>query len=230
MAEMLLINPRRRRKARKARPAARRRTRRAARRAPVIMVANPRARRAARRRSHNPIAKARRRTMSRRSRNPISLGGGSMMSILRDALIGGAGAVAMDVVHGQIARFLPASLQRVPGTIGAGDAVRAIITVAVGQLLAKPTRGLSRKAAAASLTVQAHDIIRSFVPASMPLGSVGFASPAMIAQGTNRVGPIRQGVNAYMPRGASPLLSAYTPGNVTPLLNGARAREGARYK
>ncbi len=219
MAEMLLINPRRRRKAR---PAAKRRVaRRARRRNPVAVLAAP-----VRRRRRNPIRAVKRR-MSRRRRNPISLGGGSMMNILRDALIGGAGAVAFDVVHGQIARFLPASLQRVPGTVGAGDAVRAIITVAVGQLLSKPTRGLSKRAAAASLTVQAHDIIKTFVPASMPLG---FASPAMIAQGTNRVGPIRQGVNAYTRPGATPLLSAYTPGNVTPLLNGAREREGARYK
>mgnify|MGYP000202065774 CR=1 FL=1 len=223
MAEMLLINPRRRRKVRKARPAAKRRVaRRARRRNPVAVLAAP-----VRRRRRNPIRAAKRRTMSRRRRNPISLGGGSMMNVLRDALIGGAGAVAFDVVHGQIARFLPASLQRVPGSVGAGDAVRAIITVAVGQLLSKPTRGLSKRAAAASLTVQAHDIIKTFVPASMPLG---FASPAMIAQGTNRVGPIRQGVNAYTRPGATPLLSAYTPGNVTPLLNGAREREGARYK
>ena len=223
MAEMLLINPRRRRKARKARPAAKRRTRRAARRSNPIVIAAPR-RRAARRR--NPIAAVRRRA-SRRRRNPISLGGGSMMNLLRDALIGGAGAVAFDVVHGQIQRFLSVSMQRVPGSVGVGDAVKAIITVVVGQALSKPTRGFSRRAAAASLTVQAHDIIKSFVPASMPLG---FASPAMIAQGTNRVGPIRNGVGAYMRPGNTALLSAYTPGNVTPLLNGARAREGARYK
>ena len=221
MAEMLLINPRRRRKARKARPAAKRRVARARRRRNPIAAAAPVARR-----RRNPIRAVRRRA-SRRRRNPISLGGGSMMTLLRDALVGGAGAVAFDVVHGQIQRFLPVSMQRVPGTVGVGDAVKAVITVVVGQALSKPTRGFSRKAAAASLTVQAHDIIKSFVPASMPLG---FASPAMIAQGTNRVGPIRNGVGAYMRPGNTALLSAYTPGNVTPLLNGARAREGARYK
>jgi hypothetical protein len=46
----------------------------------------------------------------------------------------------------------------------------------------------------------------------------------MVAQGTNRVGPIRQGVNAYTKPGVTPLLSAYTTGS--PLLNGARNREG----
>ena len=85
----------------------------------------------------------------------------------------------------------------------------------------KVTRGLSRKAAMASLTVQAHDLLKGFVPAALPLG---YASPALVAQGTNRVGPIRQGMNAYTPPGQTPLLSAYTKG--TQLLSGARGREG----
>jgi hypothetical protein len=129
--------------------------------------------------------------------------------------------VAFDIVHGQIKRFLPAALQVTPGKIGAGDAVRAIITVFAGQALNGVTRGFSKKAAMASLTVQAHDLLKGFVPAALPLG---FATPAMVAQGTNRVGPIRQGVNAYTKPGVTPLLSAYTTGS--PLLNGARNREG----
>ena len=129
-----------------------------------------------------------------------------------------------DIVHGQIKRFLPANLQVTPGSIGVGDAVRAVITVVVGQALSKATRGFSKKAAMASLTVQAHDLLKGFVPSNLPLG---YASPAMIAQGTNRVGPIRgsMGMNAYTRPGVTPLLSAYTSG--TPLLNGAaQRREG----
>lgn len=228
MAEMLLINPRRRRKARRANPV--RKARRAA--APIARArrrrrANPIALAGVTRRTRrrNPIARARKRVMSRRRRNPISLGGGSSyMTIVRDALIGGAGAVAFDAAFGQINKYLPASMQTVPGSVGAGDAVKAIITVAVGKLLSKPTRGMSVKAAQASLIVQAHGIIKGFVPATVPMG---YYSPARIAQGTNRVGPIRQGVNAYQrPGGSTPLLSAYMPSNVTPLLNGARQREG----
>lgn len=227
MAEMLLINPRRRRKARRANP-----VRKARRAAPVIARARRRRRAnpialaqvTRRTRRRNPIARARRRVMSRRRRNPISLGGGaSMMNLVKDALIGGAGAVAFDAAFGQINKYLPASVQVTPGAVGVGDGVKAIITVLLGKALAKPTRGMSVKAAQASLIVQAHGIIKSFVPATVPLA---YYSPARVAAGTNRVGPIRNGVNAYTRSGApSPLLSAYMPSNVTPLLNGARQRE-----
>jgi len=211
MAEMLLINPRKRRATRKAakRPTAKRR---------VIRRKNPIE---AMKRRRNPVAAMRRRVMRRR--NPIAMGGGYMTAI-REALMGGAGAVAMDVVFGQVNRFLPATLQKTAGTIGAGDAVKAVLTVFIGQALNKVTRGFSRKAAQASLTVQAHDIIRSFVPATVALGSVGYATPAFPVQGTNRVGPIRQGVNAYTK--GTPLLNAYqAPNGPTALLSGARSRE-----
>ena len=135
----------------------------------------------------------------------------------------GVGAVAFGVVHGQIQKFLPAALRVVPGKIGAGDAVKALITVVLGQALSGVTRGSSKKAAAASLTVQMHDLVKGFVPSALPLGGLGYASPAGISMGTNRVGPIRRGMNAYT--GGTPLLSAYTSGS-SQLLNGARSREG----
>jgi len=203
MAEMLLINPRKRKAARKARRA------------------NPVAKRRVMRRRKNPIHTMKRRVMRRR--NPISMGmGGGYMTAIREALMGGAGAVAMDLVFGQVNKFLPATLQKNPGTVGTGDAIKAVLTVFIGHALNKPTRGFSKKAAQASLTVQAHDIIRSFVPATMALG---YYSPAMTAQGTNRVGPIRKGVNAYT-SGGTPLLNAYqASGGASALLNGARNRE-----
>lgn len=212
MAEMLLINPRKRPGAkRRANPTAKRRVHTKRRKNPIEAV----------KRRRNPVAAMRRRVMRRR--NPIAMGGGYMTAI-REALMGGAGAVAMDVVFGQVNRFLPATLQKTPGTVGAGDAVKAVLTVFIGQALNKVTRGFSRKAAQASLTVQAHDIIRSFVPATVTLGSVGYATPAFPVQGTNRVGPIRQGVNAYTK--GTPLLNAYqSPNGPTALLSGARSRE-----
>lgn len=220
MAEMLLINPRRRKAKRN--PTAKRKHRVARRRNPVTVLMNARRRRTHARR-RNPIHTMRRRVMRRR--NPIGGGlAGTLMRDVREALMGAAGAVLFDVVHGQIKRFLPANLQVTPGAVGVGDAVRAVITVVVGQALNKATRGFSKKAAMASLTVQAHDLLKGFVPATLPLG---YASPAMIAQGTNRVGPIRgsAGMNAYMRPGPTPLLSAYTSG--TQLLNGAaQRREG----
>lgn len=213
MAEMLLINPRSRgRKVRK--NPAKKRTH-ARRRNPIAAMS--------RRVRRNPVRAIKRRVMSRRRKNPIGMAGLSgYMTAIREALMGGVGAVAFDLAHGQIKKFLPPSLVVTPGKVGAGDAVRAIITVVIGQALNGVTRGFSKKAAMASLTVQAHDLIKGYIPQDkFPLG---YASPAMIAQGTNRVGPIRQGMNAYTKPGATPLLSAYTKG--TELLNGARSREG----
>ena len=220
MAEMLLINPRRR-KARKA--TSKRRVRRAStarrRRNPIAAVARYT------RRRRNPIGLMKRRVMRRR-RNPIGMGRmgmGSVIGMVREGIMSGVGAVAFGVVHGQIQKFLPAALRVVPGKIGAGDAVKALITVVVGQALSGATRGWSKKAAAASLTVQMHDLVKGFVPAALPLGGLGYASPAGIAMSTNRVGPIRRGMNAYT--SGTPMLSAYT-GGASPLLNGARSREG----
>ena len=214
MAEMLLINPRKRgtRKATKRRVVRRKN--------PVTaMVRRKRNPLAAMRRRRNPLAAMRMRT---RRRNPI---GGAMMGgymgQIREAVMGGAGALGMDLVYGQINSFLPAALKRVPGSIGAGDAVKAVVTVALGGLLNKVTRGFSAKAAKASLTIQAYDIMKSFVPSGM---TIGYASPALIAQGTNRVGPIRRGMNAYT--NGTPLLNAYMSPGKTALLSGARNREG----
>jgi len=209
MAEMLLINPRKRGSKVRRNPAKRAKARR---RNPIAAMS--------RRVRRNPVGALKRRIMRRR--NPIGMAGMTgYMTAIREALMGGVGAVAFDIIHGQIKRFLPAALQVQPGKIGAGDAVRAIITVFAGHALNGVTRGFSKKAAMASLTVQAHGLLRGFIPATLPLG---YASPAMIAQGTNRVGPIRQGINAYTKPGTTPLLSAYTSG--TQLLSGARNREG----
>ena len=220
MAEMLLINPRRRRKARRANPIAKRR-RVTRRRNPLAAVARRRRRNpmpAVRRR--NPIGLARRRVMRRR--NPIGggMGTGMIMAAIREAFVGGAGAVAVDLAMGQINKFLPATLKTVPGTLGAGDAVKALITVTLGHLLARPTRGLSRKMALGALTVQSANIMKSFVPGTM---TRGYMSPARIVRGTNTVGP---NMGAYT-RG-SPLLNAYTRSNVTPLLSANRSSAMSR--
>jgi hypothetical protein len=208
MAEMLLINPRKR----GARKATKRRVVR--RKNPVTAMV---------RRRRNPMRTMKMSSMTRRRRrNPIGGGMmGSYMSQIREAVMGGAGALGMDLVYGQINSFLPTSLKRVPGSIGAGDAVKAVVTVALGGLLNKATRGFSAKAAKASLTIQAYDIMKSFVPSTM---TIGYSSPALIAQGTNRVSPIRRGMNAYTK--GTPLLNAYMAPGKTALLSGARNREG----
>lgn len=226
--EMLLINPRRRRKS----TTKRRSKRRAAprRRRNPIGPGRPSSMSLSRhrRRRRNPISV--RRMVGRRRRNPIRLAGLStngIMAMLKDAAIGGAGAVAMDAIMGQINGFLPASFQTNKSTIGVGDAVKAGITAILGQVLAKPTKGLSRRMAAGSLTVQAYDIMSSFVPASM---TMGYASPAVIVNGSARVGPTRGGMlQAYIKPGRTALLNAYQrPGGPTPMLNGGRSSVQAR--
>lgn len=157
------------------------------------------------------------------------------MALLKDAAIGGAGAITMDVIMGQINGFLPASLQTQKTTIGVGDAVKAALTALLGTMLNKATKGLSMKMARGALTAQAYEIMSGLVPATMTMGSLAYMSPAAIVQGTNRVGPTRGGMlQAYQrPGGRTPLLSAYlAPGTRSPMLNrvgvmsGVQAREG----
>ena len=235
MAEMLLINPRTRRKARKANPARRRRRhnplalarvvhRRRRRHNPIAAVA--------RRRRRNPIGAMRRRVMRRR--NPSMLGGNYMMAI-REALMDGFGAVAIDYAYNMIAKAIPGSAGSFltpTATVGAADAVKAVLTVVLGNALNGVTRGFSRKAAKASLTVQSYQIMKKVLPAqiSSNLGGLGYMSPAVVSSGYGtRIGPIRGQMGAYTSGGQTPLLSAYTSsGSASPLLSGsgARMREG----
>ena len=236
MAEMLLINPRRRtrRKAKRAAPARRRRHN------PIALMAPRRRRHRAavavhhRRRRRNPIGAMRRRVMRRR--NPAMLGG-NYMTAIREALMDGFGAVAIDYAYHMIAKAIPGTagsmLTPSATSVGAADAVKAVLTVVLGNALNGVTRGFSRKAAKASLTVQSYQIMKKVLPSTISsnLSGVGYYSPAMVASGGGtRIGPIRGQMGAYLPSSsATPLLSAYTAsGSASPLLSGsgARMREG----
>jgi hypothetical protein len=258
MAELLLINPKARtRKApRKASPAQRRaraafaaasRARSAAARAsnPVRRIRRRRRNPVAAPASAAPVRRARsiarmdnprrRRRYSRRRRNPIAFSGGmrSYINLIKDGLIGGAGAIGVDIAMGYISPYLPASLQRTPGTVGIGDGVKAIITVALGQLLARPTKGLSIKAAQGSLAVQAHAVLATFLPSTMTLG---YAVPAPVANMSNRIGPNRRSLSVAgaggmgrftQPNAPGVMLSGFTQPGVSPMLgrSAAMARE-----
>lgn len=245
MAEMLLINPRKRRKSRKAASTAQKRAR-----AKFAAMARSRSRNPVgastrRRRRRNPIANMtsrravarvsnphRRARSVRRRRNPITLQSTTRMLFkqVQDAAIGAAGAIGVDMLMAQINPMLPPAFQKVPGVVGLADAAKAVVTVVAGQLLHKATRGLSTKAALGSLTVQAHGIISTVLPA----GTLGFYSPASITQGSQRVGPLQQRnrIGAYMRPGVTPMLNAYIAPGASPLLSGfgnrmsAREREG----
>jgi hypothetical protein len=174
----------------------------------------------------------RRRVMRRR--NPSMLGG-NYMTAIREALMDGFGAVAIDYAYHMLTNVMPASTKAYlqPGaSVGAADAVKAVLTVVLGNALNGVTRGFSRKAAKASLTVQSYQIMKKVLPSTISsnLSGLGYMSPAIVtAGGGTRIGPIRGQMGMYTAPGATPLLSAYTAsGSASPLLSGstARMREG----
>lgn len=242
MEEVLLINPAKRRKARKNPSPAQRRARaafaamararsknprrKARRRNPIVSaavapLANPRRR--ARRR--NPVVM--RSAVLRRRRNPIRLGGLSgILGPIKTAAIQGIGAVAMEVGYAYVNRMLPPTLQASPGAINAGTAVKAAVIAFAGNALSGVTKGASKSAAIGALTVMSRDIAAGMLPASVSLAGLGYASPAQIVNRSMRVSPNRNALNRYTQPGATALLNAYTAPGLTSLLNGARAREG----
>lgn len=238
MAQMLILNPRGRRKARRAAPKAKRRStshRRARRHNPFPLALSP-ARHHRRGRRHGAVMHRRRR------RNPIGghrMGGGtSVVALLKDALIGGAGALAVDLGWGQINPHLPAALQTSQTGVGMGDAVKAGATVLLWRYVKNPT---VRKAAMGALITQVRDIASTFVPQGMAVAGLGYFVPGRVVNASARIGP-----NQAIQRSVSPLLNRYLRPGVTPLLNAAQPgtpsaarpshssdtaiREGVRYR
>lgn len=236
MAEMLLINPRKRRarKTRRSNPSA------AQLRARAKFAAMARARSGGRKRRRNPIGnpvrsiRRRVRSYSRRRRNPI--GGlptiATIIRAIKDAAIMGGGAIAIDIAYAKLEAMMPANLKRNPARLDIGDGIKAVATVAIGQLLSKPTRGLSMKAATGALVVQAHGIIRQLLPATMQVNGfdgasgLGYVTAAPVYDGQARVTPSM--LEAYTGPFDSPLLNEYTPAfSDSPLLDGAEELDGA---
>jgi hypothetical protein len=237
MATLMLVNPRKRRASKKRRAPAARRARRTRRANPVAVSTvkrrSYRRARPGRARRMNPMGRTHRRI--RRRRNPVSmrsLNGGSIMRMIKDAAVGGAGAIGMDLIMSKVNGMLPPSLQPSATGIGANDAVRVALTVLLGKFLSKATRGLSEKMAAGALTVQAATLMRPMLAKVVPgMAGIGYMVPNRVVSANSRIGPnIRQTVGAFTAPGSrSPLLAAYTrPGGVSPLLSGsARARESS---
>jgi len=218
VANMLLVNPRRRRRKAASKPRARRqsitvmanpkRRSRRARRQSITVMANPKRRSRRSRRMSNPIG---RRRVMRRRRNPSmrSLTAG-LGGVFKNAALGAVGSVGVDYLYGMVRAQLPQSLQVVPGAPGAGDAVKALLTVLAGRGLSKFTKGMSNKMAEGALTVQLDKIVRAQLPASITAG-LGYSSAATIIPGTNRIGP--NTFRAYTQPGApTALLSRYRGG------------------
>lgn len=166
MAELMLINPRKRRRRHKAKARVHRRRRR--------HVARIR-----RRHSHmafmsNPHKRRRRRHYARRSRGFLKgfgRGGGFINTQLMPAGVGAVGALGLDVLLGVLP--LPAAVQ----TGWARPVVRIVGAVALGYLAGMVTsKKTGELVAAGAITVTLYDIVKGFVVTSfptLPMGDVG---------------------------------------------------------
>ena len=140
-------------------------------------------------------SKARRRVSRARrtySRAPASVKGAVQM--LTDAAVMGAGAVGVDIVMGQVAKFLPTGWNTPVDATGVNyKYVAAKVGVALGvgmlgsRFLGGKLGGMAMKAAQGSLVVQTAALLESMVPTgSVPLGfaSTSGTRPAMGAVNT----------------------------------------------
>lgn len=193
MANMLLVNPRKRRAkkktvTRKRRVKATRRRRRAA---PAATV-----RRRARR---NPIARVARR--ARRRRNPIGLNLNSVKNQVMDSAVGAAGAVVLDIAYA----YLP-----IPATLKVGAVApiaKAAAAIALGMVASKVvSSSVAGKMTNGALTVMLHGILRETAGKMLPAVQMGewdsFADGSLSYAGSG-----------YNPEGVGEYLSAYGDGD-----------------
>lgn len=157
MAQLMLINPKRR-----TRKKAASRKRRAVRRNPVAV--------APKRRRRSAVAVRR-----RIRRNPVSRLSGGIMGDIMDAAIGAGGAVAVNTVYDMLP--LPLSMKTgMSATVG-----KAATAVALGMLGKRVLGRTAGKMAAGALTVIAYDVIKGMMPAPGAVAGMGYMSPALNA-------------------------------------------------
>lgn len=182
MAELLLVNPRKRRKTRASNPRKRRRARTSnpRRRRHVARRANPRRRRHVARRA-NPHYRRRHR------RNPSFRGISSGIApTLKAGAIGAAGALGLDLLWGYGAKYLPASL----ATGMAASAAKLLGSVLIGVIGNKLLRGKGQAMAVGAATVAIHEIAKAQLASAMPSLPLGLYTPmgAYLGVGTNAMG------------------------------------------
>lgn len=161
MAQLMLINPKRRTRKKTAS-----RKRRTVRRNPV--AANPRRRR-------RSVALAARRAVRRVRRNPSAraLGGGVMNDVM-NAAIGAGGAIGVNMIYDMLP--LPLSMKSgMAQTVG-----KAATAIALGIVGKKVLGRAAGQMAAGALTVIAYDAIKGFMPAPGVAG-LGYMNPGINA-------------------------------------------------
>jgi hypothetical protein len=201
MSQLLLINPRRKRRHSKRRARARNPKRRHVARSVTrrtyrrrARAVNPRRRRHHVARFRNPV---RRRRVSRRGGRGFSVKG--LTSSIMPAAVGAVGAVGLDVAYGYLGGFLPAS---VSGNVYLSAAVKLAGAYGLGVLAGKVMgQEKGRAVTLGAMTVVSYGIIKSLV-----------AQFAPNVPGLHGYPDGFQGMGAYMPN-----LSGYNP---APLLKG----------
>jgi uncharacterized protein YcfJ len=189
MAEILLVNPRRRRKAksakRRARRAAPRRARKVARRRSVTVKVNPRKRYARKARA-----------VRRRRRNPSFRGvTGQIVPTMKSGFVGALGGLGLDVLTGFALPRLPAAAQSGYGK----TAVKVLGAVLVGMLGNMVARGRGRDLATGAMTIVIHEALKDQVASSfpaIPLGEYFSAAPAVGYDGSIAQ-PLNTGIGEY---------------------------------
>ena len=202
MAEILLVNPRKRRRKGKRKMSALQRKYFGKRRTKRARAASPRRRRrrasavaAAPRRRRRSYSVARR--ISRRRRNPSVRGVLSqVMPTAKSGLIGAAGGLVNDVAFGYVKTYLPAQLQTGLGRSAAKGLLAVLVGIAVNMVL----RGKGRDMAVGAMTVVMHEAAKaqlSTMMPSLPLGEydLGYVDAASVVQG---MGTYLSGANDFV--------------------------------
>lgn len=204
MEQLLLVNPRKRRKRKtpargaggrflKRKAARKSAPRRRRRRSNPIAAANPVATYRRRRRS------ASRKTVRRRRRsNPISARGflSQLTGALTPAIVGAGGAIAVDAAW----RFIPLPLNLKSGY--AGIAAKAVATVGIGMLLNRFVGGrIASQMVQGALAVQAYQVIKPLA-ASVAPNVLGYYGAGAVLNDTpsslSLAGPVPDSLNEYL--------------------------------
>ena len=167
MSELLLINPRRKRKMHR-NPSRRRTTKmrrnpiRRHRRRVTRLRANPKRHRRVSRMRHNPIIRRRKRGASRGGSMNMS---GFLKGTLMPSAIGAGGALGVDLLLGFAAPMLPAMLT----TPAIKPFVRLAAAIGLGLVAGKVGgRAMGEKVTAGAVTVIVYDTVKGFLQTAMP--------------------------------------------------------------
>jgi hypothetical protein len=194
MAQLMLINPRKRKAHRKSArsPAQRAATKRmlAANRSRTRVSSNP-----IKRRRRSALKAVRHHSHRRVRRNPTAVRSysGNLGSMVKCAGIGAVGAIAVDTLY----NYLPLPVTMKTGLVG--TASKAALAVAVGVLGKKFMGRTAGEMAQGSLTVIAYDLIKSYMPVTLPaVAGMGYLAP-----GINGGYLPQQGMGEYMANGGN---------------------------